>query len=553
MKLNLGCGTNKLQGWVNHDADVDITKPLPFGNSTASYIFIEHCVEHVNYQKAIAFFHEAYRVLKPGGRLRVTVPSIEQIARSNNQKYFSWVHKNGWSPSPDRRGAMHAIIYAHGHQMAWTSTLMQATLDFVGFEKTAAFAPGQSDTDSLRGVEGHGKVIGDEFNNLESICFEGSKPGDLVEATQDLNKDYDANFYHMHIKWKHEYEHMANLLMNTLEFNSVVDFGCGNGYLLQHMGKHGKSNLGVDGSENVLKYFPDAVIRDLTKPLNVGKFDLVVCTEVAEHIAPEHADTLVETICNASDGLIFFSAAKAGYGGHLHVNEQERPYWYEKFMRRGFSVDLELSQDICDHLREANKGTWWFANNCFVLRRTKPAIAIVVGGALCWEEDLQKALNFCSQYHMVPEFYAVNDHIASFPYDVVACTLHPDKLNGWLGTRSNNGHPYPKTIWSHEGSRPLGNNLNVQRLKDWGGSTGMFAYQVARSYGHKVIFCGVPMNNEPNYFRKQRWTAVTAFTRAWQARHPEMKPYARSMSGWTAELLGQPDEEWLRCSQESQT
>ena len=30
---------------------------------------------------------------------------------------------------------------------------------------------------ALRGVEGHGKVIGDKFNRIESMCFEATKPG----------------------------------------------------------------------------------------------------------------------------------------------------------------------------------------------------------------------------------------------------------------------------------------------------------------------------------------------------------------------------------------
>ncbi len=79
MKLNLGCGTNKLLDWQNHDADVDISKRLPFGDRTADFIFIEHCVEHIAYYEAIEFFKECHRVLAPGGTLRVVVPSVEKI------------------------------------------------------------------------------------------------------------------------------------------------------------------------------------------------------------------------------------------------------------------------------------------------------------------------------------------------------------------------------------------------------------------------------------------------------------------------------------------
>ncbi len=38
LKLNFGCGSNKLPGWRNMDAEIDITKPLPFKDGEAAFI-----------------------------------------------------------------------------------------------------------------------------------------------------------------------------------------------------------------------------------------------------------------------------------------------------------------------------------------------------------------------------------------------------------------------------------------------------------------------------------------------------------------------------------
>lgn len=189
---------------------------------------------------------------------------------------------------------------------------------------------------------------------------------------RNLAEDYDRSFYAMHRSWQSEYEAMANLLRNVLPpFKSVLDLGCGNGYLISALERHGHTVVGVDGSANVLEYRSDIVIADLTQPFKtVDQYDLVICTEVAEHIEERYADTLVDTVCRAARSTIFFSAAKAGFGGHLHVNEQERPYWYDKFATRGFQVDHAMSEQICNELRQSNKRTWWFANNCFVVRRS---------------------------------------------------------------------------------------------------------------------------------------------------------------------------------------
>jgi SAM-dependent methyltransferase len=172
-KINLGCGTNKLEGWANFDAEVNITKPLRFATSSASFILAEHVVEHVNYYQSINFFKECARVLKPGGVLRITVPSIEKIMdNGNDPEYIKFVHDRKWAPTADHRGAMHAILYCHGHQTAWTSSLLKSTLFYAGFKDIAVLAPGESSRTELSGVEGHGKVIGDKFNLIESISVE---------------------------------------------------------------------------------------------------------------------------------------------------------------------------------------------------------------------------------------------------------------------------------------------------------------------------------------------------------------------------------------------
>ena len=181
LKLNLGCGNNKIPGWENHDADVDIKVKLPWPDNSASHIFIEHCVEHVPYKSAIQFFYDAYRVLAPGGVLRVTVPSFEQIAKCNELDYFKFTMQ--WQKlGPTKRGAMSAIAFAHGHEMIWNAQLLHDALYLAGFDNVSFEKPGQSSDPVLRGVEGHGRVISDKFNNIESCVCEAHKAGRLSDG-----------------------------------------------------------------------------------------------------------------------------------------------------------------------------------------------------------------------------------------------------------------------------------------------------------------------------------------------------------------------------------
>ena len=173
VKINLGCGENKLGDWENHDADVDITKPLPYLDDHADFIFCEHCVEHIPYVDAVAFFKECHRVLKPGGTVRITVPSIEQVYKKSGPDYWKFATKFG-NPN-DLRGAMANIMFKHGHQTCWTAALLEATMFYAGFDDPVHCETHKSKHPDLNGVEGHHHIIGEAFNTIESLTFEGTK------------------------------------------------------------------------------------------------------------------------------------------------------------------------------------------------------------------------------------------------------------------------------------------------------------------------------------------------------------------------------------------
>jgi predicted SAM-dependent methyltransferase len=174
MKINLGCGSNFLAGWVNHDSDVDITKPLPFADSSADVIFAEHVAEHTTPQQAWNFFEECHRVLRPGGVVRIAVPSVERIAERSTPDYEQWVHRSGFCESPTQQSVIKAIVFHHGHQSAWSGGVLLAFLTGVGFKDAILTLPSES-YHGLDGVNGHWRVIGEAFNDLETVTAEAVK------------------------------------------------------------------------------------------------------------------------------------------------------------------------------------------------------------------------------------------------------------------------------------------------------------------------------------------------------------------------------------------
>ncbi len=80
--------------------------------------------------------------------------------------------------------------------------------------------------------------------------------------------------------------------------------------------------------------------------------DLVISTEVAEHLPESAADRFVELLTSVAPAAVV-TAALPGSGGKDHVNEQPNAYWVAKFAARGFTLHEELTTRLRDEWRDA--------------------------------------------------------------------------------------------------------------------------------------------------------------------------------------------------------
>lgn len=88
--LHLGCGDRKFEGFINIDSEasadmqLDLTEPLPWAQSSVDGIYSEHFFEHITQAQGIALLHEARRLLKPGGVIRIAMPDLEAMVKEYN-------------------------------------------------------------------------------------------------------------------------------------------------------------------------------------------------------------------------------------------------------------------------------------------------------------------------------------------------------------------------------------------------------------------------------------------------------------------------------------
>lgn len=194
-----------------------------------------------------------------------------------------------------------------------------------------------------------------------------------------MKKDtYDRVFYEKSIRPDRisSYKTIAEYLNKVYCPNSVIDYGCGCGWILLYLKKLGAERIfGIEPSAAAMEVQMNSVVREnvlqeyLHKPLEISfeYFDMAVCIEVAEHIEGIFSDILVSNITDRSDFLIF-SAAPPGQDGVGHVNEQPWEYWSNKFHNIGFVEKEEETATIQQHLRK-NRVKSWYSNNIRVLRR----------------------------------------------------------------------------------------------------------------------------------------------------------------------------------------
>jgi len=87
--LNFGCGGTFHPDWTNLDASPvspaviahDVTRRFPFADSTFDAAYGSHVLEHLEPAVAEEVLRDGFRILKPGGIIRIAVPDLESIAR----------------------------------------------------------------------------------------------------------------------------------------------------------------------------------------------------------------------------------------------------------------------------------------------------------------------------------------------------------------------------------------------------------------------------------------------------------------------------------------
>ena len=177
IRLNLGCASRLLSGYINVDMDsieeiknrypnIEIDEDqqflqanildLPFEDNTVDEIRADAFMEHMSFKEESQMFKEVYRALKPGGLFVFSVPDFEDtvrkwLAAEEDWRDFyrdddeaiaqsHWFGQYSYSTS-SRWGYLTAAIFGpqnspgQFHKNAYTEGKIIAICDKIGFEK----------------------------------------------------------------------------------------------------------------------------------------------------------------------------------------------------------------------------------------------------------------------------------------------------------------------------------------------------------------------------------------------------------------------------------
>jgi SAM-dependent methyltransferase len=179
VKLNLGCGSRAVTGWVNLDRSPnvlldrvrpvkrllrslrvlspehmtswspsivrhDLTRGVPFADGAADAVYSSHMLEHVYLNQARTLLAECRRVLRPGGVLRLALPdygaAAEQLVSGEAlgsidaaMEYHRRLRAHPFDP-PSLRGRLIGVVGADVHRWYPTRTLVRGLLADAGFD-----------------------------------------------------------------------------------------------------------------------------------------------------------------------------------------------------------------------------------------------------------------------------------------------------------------------------------------------------------------------------------------------------------------------------------
>jgi len=203
IKLNLGCGMQVVNGWINVDYSLgarllksrffrllnkklnifkvnwdsrifihDLLKTFPWSNKSVDVVYSSHTLEHFSKSEGRFLLSESYRVLKDGGIIRIIVPDLKQPVEeylSGNLKADDFIDRLGvlYFKSNNTFKTLMMPFIQYPHKCWYDNKALLDLLNELGFE-SKVMGPFESQISDIKSIELNDRT-------LNSVIIEGVK------------------------------------------------------------------------------------------------------------------------------------------------------------------------------------------------------------------------------------------------------------------------------------------------------------------------------------------------------------------------------------------
>lgn len=268
--LDVRCGENI-------DIVADFNEPLPIPSNSYDGVFSCYCIEHLSWRKVRLFLSEVLRILKPNGK------AVFITANTERQMQYVLEHDE-WNDDCS------CIIFGdqdypeNTHRNSLCPRYAIKLLAEMGFSNVTVLPTGTLHTDMIIEAQKVDSIINFDRDYFDNPHFYGPNSG--------LYRDHPTNWI-VHNK------------VVDMDPKSVLEIGCGRGYVIKKLESEGILCTGLDISDHCfLTRVTDSVIKydicDIPWPYGDKQFDVCLSHGVLDLIPQNKLSAVLTEIQRVS-------------------------------------------------------------------------------------------------------------------------------------------------------------------------------------------------------------------------------------------------------------